>query len=92
MGEGWGNNSLNLHKIKNESTTNSLSILSNFIKEKKLTPVYFYEDLHLDETSKQILTETKGLSAIYLILNKVTFYYYIGSASTDRFFTRFSNH
>ncbi|KIP01060.1 hypothetical protein PHLGIDRAFT_511446, partial [Phlebiopsis gigantea 11061_1 CR5-6] len=84
--------SSNLHKIKNESTTNSLSILSNFIKEKKLTPVYFYEDLHLDETRKKILTETKGLSGIYLILNKVTFDYYIGSASTGRFFARFSNH
>ena len=92
VGEGWGNNSSNLNKIKNESTTNSLSILSNFIKEKKLTPVYFYEDLHLDETRKKILTETKGLSGIYLILNKVTFDYYIGSASTDRFFARFSNH
>ena len=92
VGEGWGNNSSNLNKIKNESTTNSLSILSNFIKEKKLTPVYFYEDLHLDETRKKILTETKCLSGIYLILNKVTFDYYIGSASTDRFFARFSNH
>ena len=78
--------SSNLHKIKNESTTNSLSILSNFIKEKKLTPVYFYEDLHLDETRKKILTETKGLSGIYLILNKVTLDYYIGSTSTGKFY------
>lgn len=36
--------------------------------------------------------ETKNLSGIYLILNKVTLDYYIGSASTDRFYARFSNH
>lgn len=44
------------------------------LKKKKLTPVYFYEDLHLDETRQQIFTETKGLIAIYLILNKFTFF------------------
>ena len=64
-------------------------ILVNFIIEKKLTPVYFYENLHLDETRKQILRETKGLSGIYLILNKVTLDYYIGSASTGRVFLDF---
>ena len=67
-------------------------ILVDFLIEKKLTPTYVYENLHLDETRKQILRETKGLSGIYLILNKVTLDYYIGSASTDKFYSRFSNH
>ena len=66
--------------------------LSEFIKENNLTPVYSYENLDLDITRKQILRETKGLSGIYLILNKVTFDFYVGSASTDRFYARFSNH
>jgi group I intron endonuclease len=38
------------------------------------------------------LNDTRGLSGIYLILNKVTLDYYIGSASTGRFYARFSNH
>jgi group I intron endonuclease len=38
------------------------------------------------------LADTRGLSGIYLILNKVTLDYYIGSASTGRFHARFSNH
>lgn len=67
-------------------------ILVDFIIEQKLTPVYVYENLHLDETRKQILRETNGLSGIYLILNKVSLDYYIGSASTGRFYSRFSNH
>ena len=66
--------------------------LNEFIENKKLTPIYTYENLQLDETKKQILQETKNLSGIYLILNKITLDYYIGSASTGKFFARFSNH
>lgn len=36
--------------------------------------------------------QTKGLSGVYLILNKITLDYYVGSASTDKFYARFSNH
>lgn len=71
--------------------TNS-EILQNFIKENCLTPVYTYENLQLNETRKNILKDTKGLSGIYLILNKVTLDFYIGSASTNKFYARFSNH
>ena len=38
------------------------------------------------------MNDTRGLSGIYLILNKVTLDYYIGSASTGKFHARFSNH
>lgn len=46
----------------------------------------------MDSTQKKIKSETLNLSGIYLILNKITLDYYIGSASTNRFFSRFSNH
>ena len=71
---------------------NNSKILNDFIKEKKLRPIYCYEDLHLESTKKNIQTETKNLSGVYLILNKVTLDYYIGSAATNRFYARFSNH
>lgn len=74
------------------ATNNSSKILIDFLKETKLNPVFSYEDLQLDEVRKKILIETSGLSGIYLILNKVTLDYYIGSASTNRFYARFSNH
>lgn len=67
-------------------------ILTDFLIEKNLNPIYCYEELHLEYTRKKIQLETKSLSGIYLILNKVTLDYYIGSASTDRFYARFSNH
>jgi hypothetical protein len=61
---------------------------TRFISEKNLNPVFIYDDL-LDKTVKsKVLNDTRGLSGIYLILNKVTFDYYIGSASTGRFHAR----
>ena len=51
-----------------------------------------YENINFDITRKTILSDTKGLSGIYLILNKVTLDYYVGSASTDRLYSRFCNH
>ncbi len=67
-------------------------ILTDFFKEKNLKPIYSYENLELDYTKKKIKSETINLSGIYLILNKVTLDYYIGSASTNKFYVRFSNH
>ena len=66
--------------------------LNSFLKEISLNPVFCYENINMDETRKKILSETRNLSGIYLILNKVTLDYYIGSASTNRLYARFSNH
>ena len=66
--------------------------LTKFISEKKLNPVFIYEDLSDKTVKSRVLEDTRGLSGIYLILNKVTLDYYIGSASTGRFHARFSNH
>jgi group I intron endonuclease len=66
--------------------------LFEFLIKNKLKPIFSYEDLQLNETRNNILKDTKGLSGIYLILNKITLDFYIGSASTNRFYARFSNH
>lgn len=66
--------------------------LSNFIKVKNLKPVFIYENLSDNTVKARVLNETRNLSGIYLILNKVTMDYYIGSAATGRLHSRFSNH
>ena len=79
----------------NCSANNSLDIsdrLKEIIKELDLNPVYIFENLNLENTKKQILNDTRGLSGIYIIINKITKDYYIGSAATNRFYSRFSNH
>ena len=66
--------------------------LTKFISEKNLNPIFIYENLLDNTVRSKLLNDTKGLSGIYLILNKVTLDYYIGSAATGRFHARFSNH
>lgn len=78
-------------------SSNSLEIserLKIIFKELGLegAPVYVYENLNLEDTRKQILNDTRGLSGIYMIVNKTTKDYYIGSAATNRFYARFCNH
>jgi group I intron endonuclease len=84
----WGKR----HYSTNRDCPDISKILKDFIEEKNLEPVYVYENLGEDSTKKKIQEDTKGLSGIYLILNKVTLDYYIGSASTNRIHKRFSNH
>ena len=60
--------------------------LQTIINELGINPVYIYEDLNLEDTRKQILNNTRYLIGVYMIINKTTKDYYIGSASTNRFF------
>lgn len=83
-------NNLTINNLTNNTTKKNL--IENFLKEKNLVPVFVYDDLSSVETKKNVLNETRKLSGIYLILNKITLDYYIGSASTNRFYSRFQNH
>lgn len=67
-------------------------IIQNFLIEKNLNAVFIYDDISNKEIKNKVLNETRELSGIYLILNKITLDYYIGSASTGRFHSRFVNH
>jgi group I intron endonuclease len=81
-----------LTKVDSILAVDKSKILTNFLTEKNLNPVYIYENLGEDSTKKKLKIETMGLSGVYLILNKYTMDYYIGSASTGKFYSRFSNH
>jgi group I intron endonuclease len=74
----------NLNKISKVTT--------DFLEEKNLKPVFVYEDLKDPIIKNKIRTDTIELTGVYLILNKITKDYYIGSASTGRIYTRFSRH
>jgi group I intron endonuclease len=74
------------------SKQNSFSRIDTFLKSKNLNPVFIYDNLEDNNIRKQISLETKGLSGIYLILNKETLAFYVGSASTNKFYSRFTNH
>ena len=76
----------------NSIESNYSERLNSIIKELGLDPEYIFENLVSENIRKQILNETNGLSGIYMIVNKITKDYYIGSAATNRFYARFSNH
>lgn len=74
------------------STSRNSDTINNFLKSKNLNPVFIYDKIHEDSTRKIIAKETKELSGIYMVLNKETLSYYIGSASTGRLNSRFTSH
>jgi group I intron endonuclease len=81
-------------KLRGNSVTNKASyrLVSKFLKYKKLKSDFIYDDLTLNTIREKIYSETNSLRGIYLILNKVTLDYYIGSASTVGFYDRFITH
>lgn len=92
-------NNSNIRKFSTKSFLNKSGCdgyaserLNTIIRELGINPVYTFENLSLESTRKKILDKTKGLSGIYMIVNKLTKDYYIGSAATNKFNARFSNH
>lgn len=75
-----------------DKDNNNFERLNTIINELGIKPVFVYENLNSDNIRNQILNDTRGLSGIYMILNKETKDYYIGSASTNRLYARFCNH
>lgn len=67
-------------------------ILTDFIESKSLNPVFVYDNLNESSVKNNILEETKNLSGVYLILNKISLDYYVGSASTGKIYTRLTRH
>lgn len=80
------------HTSNNSNKTVISERLETILSELGLEPIYVYENLNLEDTKKKILNNTRGLSGVYMIINKTTKDYYIGSASTNRFYARFCNH
>lgn len=88
-------NKNNLHKKYYSTDTNSgnnSKVVTEFLSDKNLNAIICFEDLQLQETKNKINEYSKNKAGIYLILNKVTLDYYIGSASTNRFYSRFHKH
>lgn len=52
----------------------------------------WWDNLDNHDTRLLINKSLKNKSGIYIIINKITLNTYVGSASTNRFYTRFSNH
>lgn len=83
--------------INNSNTEINISDrFDSIIKELGLNPVHVFDNLgdgFVSETIRQeVIKHIRGLSGVCMILNKVTKDYYIGSASTNKFYSIFCRH
>jgi group I intron endonuclease len=67
-------------------------VVLEFIEENNLNPIIIYENLNDQITKNKIKRDSDNISGIYLIFNKITKDYYIGSASTNKIYSRFYRH
>lgn len=87
------NKNFNRRNYTTSTNTGEYSkVLTEFLANKRLSPVICFEDLHFQERKEKINEYSKKKAGIYLVLNKVTLDYYIGSAATGKFYSRFHKH
>lgn len=81
------------NSIKNYTPSSDKdTYLDIFLQKYNINPIYTFVNLGLKETRKNMADTLKGLSGVYLIFNKTTGDYYVGSASTGKFYSRYYNH
>lgn len=75
-------------KSKPQDITNEIDIFNDI----GIIPIDWWSNLDNTEVRSNINKHLKSKSGIYIIINKITCNYYVGSGSTNRLYTRFSNH
>jgi hypothetical protein len=66
--------------------------LKSLLDEHKIKPYLVFEELNKEEVKENLRAETKKKSGIYGIFNLTTGNFYVGSAVTNRFYSRFYKH
>lgn len=66
--------------------------LKSVLDDHKIKPIIVFEELNKEEVKENLRTETRKKSGIYGIFNLTTGDFYIGSAVTNKFYSRFYKH
>ena len=66
--------------------------LKEILEKKKIRPIKVFEELGKEKNKELLRNETRNKSGIYGIFNLVTENFYIGSAVTNKFYSRFYRH
>lgn len=95
-------NKLNQIQIRSYSTTNQglkyiksqtdLTNPNDILNKLGITIEVWWNNIHNINVREQIIKEVKNKAGIYIIYNKITGNFYIGSASINKLYTKFSNH
>lgn len=84
------NKNLNVRSLIKQNNDNSN--INELFKEICIKPEIWWDNLHILSNKDIIRNEVKNKSGIYIIINKITKNYYIGSAHTNNLYNRFHNH
>ena len=79
-------------KIRENIKDQELTKPEDIFKELEIKPKKWYDNLQDKEVKKRVKKELKDKTGVYIIINKVTRNYYIGSASLNNLYIRFHNH
>lgn len=74
--------------LKNKSN----KILEDIFNEIGIKPEVWWENIEDNKVKEDMRKELKNKSGIYIIINKISRNYYVGSAHTNNLYTRFHNH
>ena len=66
--------------------------LKSVLDDRKIKPILVFEELNKEEVKENLRNETRKKSGIYGIFNLITGDFYIGSAVTNKFYSRFYKH
>ena len=66
--------------------------LKSLLDEHNIKPCLVFEELNKEEIKENLRTETRKKAGIYGIFNLTTNNFYVGSAVTNRFYSRFYKH
>nr|YP_009059686.1 GIY-YIG endonuclease [Parasitella parasitica]AIO05736.1 GIY-YIG endonuclease [Parasitella parasitica] len=66
--------------------------LKSLLDKHNIKPCLVFEELNKEEVKKNLRTETRKKSGIYGIFNLITGNFYVGSAVTNKFYSRFYKH
>lgn len=80
------------HRSIHINSKQDITTPEEIFKELNIILKNYWENLHLSSTRNNIAATVKNKSGVYIIINKITRNYYIGSATTNRLYIRFSNH
>uniref|UniRef100_A0A060REW1 ARAD0ZZ00924p n=1 Tax=Blastobotrys adeninivorans TaxID=409370 RepID=A0A060REW1_BLAAD len=82
----------NYSTYNNNYKDNNKLYYDNLFKELNISPIYYFDNLDKVETKELILNKLRELGGIYIIINKINKNFYIGSAITNKFYSRFYRH
>lgn len=66
--------------------------LKSLLNKHNIKPCLVFEELNKEEVKENLRTETRKKSGIYGIFNLITGNFYVGSAVTNKFYSRFYKH